>query len=150
MACLLPIMNAHCLEEAPVEEIIQALRERNAPVPVPLDLPTEEDLIDVEERLFLTLPREYREFLLTVSDVIYGSLEPATAADPNSHTYLPDLAAEAWNQGLPRHMIPICQYEGGYFCIDPDGGIHLWKDRRFADPQWENIWYWAEEVWLQN
>ena len=133
-----------------MDEIIQALREHSEDVPVPLDLPTEDDLMDVEEHLFLSLPREYREFLLSVSDVIYGSTEPATAADPNSHTYLPDLAADAWNQGLPRHMIPICRNGRGYYCIDPDGGVHLWLDRKFASRQWEGIWAWANEVWLQN
>ena len=133
-----------------MDEIIQALRERNENVPVPLDLPTEEDLVDVEERLFITLPREYREFLLSVSDVVYGGMEPATAADPHAHTYLPDLAAEAWNKGMPRHLVPICQAERGYYCIDPDGGVHLWSERRFADRQWVSIGAWTHEVWLHG
>lgn len=137
-------------EKTKVDEIIQALRERNQDVPVPLDLPTEEDLVDVEERLLIKLPHEYREFLLSVSDIIFGRIEPATAADPHSHTYLPELAAEAWNQGLPRHMVPICQSGRAYYCIDPEGGVHRWSERKFAEAQWENIWAWANEIWLGN
>lgn len=131
-----------------MDEIISALRERSEQVPVQLDLPTEDDLIDVEEQLFLSLPTEYREFLLSVSDVVYDSLEPTTAADPHSHTYLPDVAAEAWNIGLPRHLIPICQKGEDYFCVDPDGIVHLWSRGKFAEPQWESVWEWASAIWL--
>lgn len=133
-----------------MDEIIQALRERNEDVPTPLDLPTEEDLVDVEERLFITLPLEYRDFLLSVSDVVFGSVEPATAADPHSHTYLPEIAAEAWDRGLPRHMVPICRDGRGFYCIDPDGGVHLWQDKKFVSRQWESIWTWTLEIWLRN
>lgn len=133
-----------------MDEIIQALRERNEEVPVPLDLPSEEDLKDVEERLLITLPWEYREFLSSVSDVVYGSIEPATAADPHAHTYLPDLAAEAWDLGMPRHLVPICQSGRGYYCIDPDGVVYLWSEKKLADRDWESIWAWAQEVWLDQ
>ena len=84
-----------------MDDIIEELRERSESIPVPLDLPTEDDLVNIEEQLFLPLPKEYREFLLTVSDVVLGALEPATAADPNAHNYLPELAATAWSDGLP-------------------------------------------------
>lgn len=134
--------------ETSMDEIIDALREHSEKIPVPLDLPTEDDLIDVEEQLFLTLPTEYREFLLSVSDVVLGAIEPTTAADPHSHTYIPEVAAEAWNSGLPRHLIPICQRGNEYFCIDPDGEVLLWSQGEFLDQQWESIWEWAVQVWL--
>ena len=131
-----------------MDEIIDALRERCEQIPVPLELPTEDDLIDVEEQLFLSLPKEYREFLFSVSDVVFGSIEPTTAADAHSHTYIPEVAAEAWNNGLPRHLIPICQRGSEYFCIDPDGIVLRWAHGRLSDQQWESIWEWAERVWL--
>ncbi len=133
-----------------MEEIIEALRDRCEKIPVPLDLPTEDDLIDVEEQLFLTLPAEYREFLLSVSDVVFGAVEPTTAADPHAHNYIPDVAAEAWNNGMPRHLIPICQRDTEYFCIDPEGVVMQWSRGRLSDHQWENIWEWAERVWLSG
>jgi hypothetical protein len=47
--------------------------------------------VEIEEQLFINIPFVFREFLLTVSDVVYGSLEPVTVTDPQSHTYLPTL-----------------------------------------------------------
>jgi hypothetical protein len=92
-----------------VEEIIEQLREANEPVPVPLELPDEDLLVEIEEQLFIDIPFVFKEFLLTVSDVVYGSLEPVTVTDPQSHTYLPEVAANAWDVGVDRSLIPICQ-----------------------------------------
>lgn len=133
-----------------MDEVIQELRRLSEPTPVPLDLPTEDDLIDVEEQIYLTLPKEYREFLLLVSDVVLGSIEPATAADRQSHTYLPEMAAEAWMEGLPRYSIPICKVAGGYFCIHEDGVVQKWHQGRLLDQEWESIWVWAYDVWLKQ
>ena len=84
-----------------MEEVIEQLRELNEPVPVPLELPDDELLVEIEEQLLINLPFELREFLLKVSDVVYGRLEPVTATDPQSHTYLPEVASVAWDLGVP-------------------------------------------------
>jgi hypothetical protein len=52
-------------------------------------------LVGIEDWLFVKIPFVMTENLLTVSDVVYRSLEPVTLTDPQSHTYLPDLAANA-------------------------------------------------------
>ena len=64
-----------------MEEVIEQLRELNEPVPVPLELPEEELLVEIEEQILINLPFELREFLLKVSDVVYGRLEPVTVTD---------------------------------------------------------------------
>lgn len=131
-----------------MDAVIEELRRRAEPTPVGLDLPTEDDLVDVEEQIFLTLPAEYREFLLSVSDVVLGSIEPATAADPQLHTYLPEMAAEAWLAGLPRHLIPVCRVKTGYYCIDEDGRVSQWDKGAFTEQEWETVWDWVCDIWL--
>ena len=37
-----------------MEEIIEQLREANEPVPVPLELPDEDQIVEIEEQLFMT------------------------------------------------------------------------------------------------
>ena len=137
-----------------MEDIIDLLRERNEPVPVPLDLPDEDDLVVIQEELLIHLPHDYRVFLLEVSDVVYGAIEPCTVADPNSHTYLPDVAARAWDIGLPRYLIPLCEHQGSFYCIAQDGEVSLWSPGQDADdeslPRWETLWHWAADVWLQG
>lgn len=133
-----------------MEDIIELLREINEAVAHPLDLPTEEDLVVVEEQILISLPGELRVFLLEVSDVVFGRIEPCTAADPRSHTYLPEMAANAWDIGLPREYIPLCEYDAGYACISQDGKVVFWSQNgKLSDP-WPDLWQWVREVWLED
>ena len=133
-----------------MEDVIEALRDSNVEVPVPLELPEYDDLVEIEEQLLIPLPDDYKDFLLEVSDVVCGSLEPATVMDPQSHTYLPELAAQAWDAGLPRELIPICEARGGYYAIAEDGKVSFWLDGESDDDEWPSIWHWAKEVWLES
>jgi hypothetical protein len=133
-----------------MEEVIEALRERSQAVAVPLELPSEDDVLDVEAELYFSLDHDFREFLLTASDIICGSLEPVTAADPASHTYLPEVAAQAWDSGLPRDLAPLCQVDHDYYCVNEEGVVHFWQDGALSETCWDSVWHWAEEVWLTS
>jgi hypothetical protein len=135
-----------------MEDIIEILREQNESVPVPLELPDVDDLVIIQEEILIHLPGDYKEFLLTVSDVIYGNIEPATVSDPQSHTYLPDMASQAWDIGVPRYLIPVCEHHGNYYCIAEDGEISLWlaETQEFDEETWGSIWQWAGNVWLES
>lgn len=134
-----------------MQVVVDELRSRAESVPVPLELPDMDDIIDVEEQLFLSLDPELREFLLQLSDVVYGSMEPVTVADPSSHTYLPEVAAVAWSLGVPRNLVPICEHRGAYYCADEAGEIVLWQDGELVDGEpWANVWQWAQLVWLES
>ncbi|HWV13829.1 MAG TPA: SMI1/KNR4 family protein [Cellvibrio sp.] len=132
-----------------MEEILDLLREHNENVPVPLDLPDEDQLVLVEEEILLPIPRDMREYLLTASDVVFGSLEPVTAADPNSHTYLPEVAAVAWSLGVPRYLMPLCEVNGAYYCVEPEGEVVFWRDGELTGDNWATVWYWVRDVWLE-
>ncbi|MFT5083085.1 MAG: hypothetical protein ACI9Y1_001122 [Lentisphaeria bacterium] len=134
-----------------MEEIIEQLRELHESVSTPLHLPTDDELVLIEEQILISLPYDFRLFLLEVSDVVFGRVEPATAADPRSHTFLPEMASQAWDMGLPRHCIPICEYDGGYACIGMDGKVEFWSAVSGMSGQyWENIWYWCQDVWIAD
>ncbi len=132
-----------------MEDVVDALRERNEPVPVPLELPDEDLLVEIEEALCVALPDDLRDFLLLVSDVVCGRHEPVTVTDPNSHTYLPEVAAVAWSLGLPRKYLPVCEREGGYYCIAKDGAVRFWNES-MSDETWDSLWHWARDVWLAD
>ena len=94
-----------------------------------------------------------REFLLTVSDVVYGRLEPVTASDPHSHTYLPEVTSTAWDLGLPRNLIPLC-YDAPicYVVDDEEGEVFAWDEesQEMQDETWESVWHWVRDVWLES
>lgn len=133
-----------------MEEILELLRENHQSVPVPLELPDEDDLVEIEEELLLAIPRDMRTYLLTASDVVYGSLEPVTVVDVQSHTYLPEVAAVAWSKGVPRYLVPLCETNGNYYCVDPEGEVVFWRDGELTDETWDTLWYWVRDVWLES
>ena len=133
-----------------MQDVIDLLQENSIDIPVPLELPDDDDLIVIEEELLLPLPYEYKEFLLTVSDVVYGSFEPATASDACSHTHLPELASQAWDLGISRELIPICKHRGNYYCLQQDGSIQFYENLQATEEEWSSIWHWAKDVWLES
>lgn len=135
-----------------MQDVLELLREHNQSVPVPLELPDEDDLLDVQEQILIHLPHELREFLLEASDVIYGHLEPVTASDPHSHTYLPEVAASAWDQGLPRHLVPLCLHGELCFAVAEDGEVLEWSFAQgdFSEHSWESVWHWIRDYWLED
>ncbi|WP_426415039.1 SMI1/KNR4 family protein [Aestuariirhabdus sp. LZHN29] len=133
-----------------MEEVIDELRARAETVPVPMELPTEEELVDVEEQILIPIPYELRRFLLTASDIVYGTLEPVTASDPQMHTYLPEVAALAWSLGLPREYVPLCEDRGCYYAVDALGEVVVWEDQEIGEQRWDSVWHWVHQVWMES
>lgn len=134
-----------------MDEIIEELRQAGEMVPVPLELPSHDQLVDIEEQLLLPIPPLFREYLLTVSDVVFGSLEPATGSDTSSHTYLAEMTADAWDLGLSRELMPICAYREGYYAATQEDEIQYWSPTEGLETQvCENIWYWVRDIWLNS
>ena len=136
------------------ESLIRQLRQLSEDVPVPLEQPSEDHILDIEENLLLPVHPQYRQFLLELGDVVYGYLQPATVADPGAHNYLADLTALAWDEGMPREYMVVCEHTDGYYCIVHESGeVQLWRRSsgdfdEDHDQHWDSIWSWVKYVWL--
>lgn len=133
-----------------MEDVVDDLRENALTLSAPLELPDEDMLVEIEEQILVPLPYEFREFLLQVSDVVFGSMEPVTVTDSHSHTYLPEVAANAWAEGMPRELIPVCEHRGEYYGISEDGEVVRWADGEVTEDNWPSIWHWARDIWLNS
>lgn len=133
------------------EDILEQLLERAEKCAFPPPQATIDDLVEAQEAMLISIPPVYREFLLECSHFVVGHLEPATVADPNAHNYLPELAAEAWAEGLPRHLVPLCKIDEGIYCVSEDDTVSLWQ---YGDDEasevCDNCWYWARDIWLES
>ncbi|CAH0992440.1 hypothetical protein SIN8267_02560 [Sinobacterium norvegicum] len=131
-----------------MNDAMDMLREVNERVAVPLELPDHDDIVDVEEQILIGIPGDFRLYLLECSDVIYGYYEPVTVADPHSHTYLPEVCSVAWSLGVPRELIPLCEYRGEYYCVNESGEVVHWINGEINEGEWPTIWHWIKSVWL--
>lgn len=134
-----------------MEDVVDALREAAIEQTYPLELPDDDLLVEIEEELLLPLPQQLKEFLLNVSDLVIGTLEPVTVCDAYAHTHLPELTTQFWANGLPRDLIVVCALGEDCYCINQQGEVQLWQSGYLAEDQhWQDIWQWAYQVWLSS
>ena len=133
-----------------LKSVISELRDLNEEVPKPLRKPTEADIVKIEGILELTLHPDYRTFLLTAGDIVFGTFEPALALEQHSNLYIPNIAKEAWNQGVDRTLIPFCEDNGDYYCLTQNGIVEFWSHNGRTDERWDSLAKWIKEVWIEE
>ena len=130
-------------------DVIAKLRRLNEPVPEPLSLPTQIQVEAAERKLKMKFPPDYRKYLLEASDVVYGSLEPAIVIPDAGYLLLTELAESAWSEmDLPRDLLPICEDNGDYYCLNKNGEVCFWSHNGATDEKWPDLATWIEEVWI--
>ena len=133
-----------------LEEAIQKLRNVNEPVPKPARLPTEAEIAAAEKEMGIEFPADYHQFLLQASDVAYGAFEPAMVTPGAGHLDLVTIAKEAWKIGVPEDLLPFCESNGDYFCLQSDGQVVYWSHDGSSDETWPDLAHWISEVWLEE
>lgn len=134
------------------EDVLEKLANISQGALMPLPQATMDDIVDAQEEMLVSFPAEFRDFLLSVSHIEVGSIEPVTLSDPELHTYLPEMASQAWEVGLPRELLPLCKTEDGFYVVTLADQVEFWRieDQDFSGDMWESIWQWADEVWLES
>ena len=135
-----------------LEYVVAELRALNEPVPKPMRLPSESEVNAIEHEMGLTLHPQFRQYLLTASDVVCGVLEPVTVTIPNSHTHLPTVAREAGHWGVPKDLVPICHDNADYYCVASDGRVVFWSHdlQGPTGEEWPSIADWIKAVWIDE
>lgn len=133
-----------------LEEAIQKLRSVNESVPKPARLPTESEIAAAEKKLGIEFTADYHQFLLQASDVVYGAFEPAMVTPGAGRLDLVTMAREAWEIGVPEELLPFCESNGDYFCVQGDGRVVYWSHDGTTDETWPDLAHWIVEVWLEE
>jgi len=135
---------------ATLDEAITRLRAANQPVPRPLRLPTLDEVSQAESALGVTFHPDYRRYLLETSDVVFDALEPCTVAAGGRYTDLLQVAARARQMGVPDDLLPICEDNDDYYCLNATGEVVYWSHNGTTDERWPNLATWLIRVWLEG
>ena len=131
-----------------LESVINKLRSLNEKVPKPLRKPTTEEIELVEDKIGRKLHPDLKFYLLEASDITFGALEPVIAVNSDPRVYLPNVANEAWDYGVPKDLTPICEDNADYFCLNIDGEVVFWSQDGITDEKWEDLATWIHDVWI--
>ncbi len=129
-------------------ETIELLKELDEEVPKPMRLPTIKDVEKAEKELGMEFHPDYKHYLLSASNVTYGTIEPLVPLSDYPTYYIPSIAKKAWEYGVPTELIPICEDNGDYFCIDKNGLIKFWSHDGPTDEKWNSLADWINDVWI--
>ena len=127
------------------------LRKRNRTVPNPLRLPSETDggYQRRESGAGVRFHRDFRRYLLEVSDVVFGIFEPVTITQPGAQTDLLEVVKAAWEgYGVPRDLVPICEDNADFYCMNEGGQVVFWSHNGRSSETWPSLafsarWYTA-------
>lgn len=133
-----------------IDVAIQRLKELNQAVPKPMRLPTAVELARAEQILQTTFPSDYRRYLLEVSNVVFGTKEPCTILFDGSYTDLVDVTSAARQNGLPLDLLPICEDNGDYYCINSRSEVVFWSHNGTPDEKWTSLAEWIEDIWIRR
>jgi hypothetical protein len=131
------------------QALIKRLHELSEPVPTPLCLPTPAEVAAVEQQLGVAFHPDLRQYLLAVSDVVFGSFEPVTVGDPDAHTDMISVCRGAWDEyGLPHDLIPVCENNADFYCLNNAGQVVFWSHEGAGAERWSSLAEWIEKVWI--
>jgi hypothetical protein len=135
------------------ENIIAELRGLNEEVPRPLRLPTDDEIDQVEQQLGISFHPDFRQYLRTVSGVVFSLFEPVTITCPESHTHLPSVADSAWSAWcVPKSLVPICENNADLYCVGEDGKVIFWAHdtQSPTGAEWSSVGDWIKQVWIEE
>ncbi len=138
-------------DDMEISDVIKELRELNELVPKPFRLPSKNEVAEAENNLGVKFSEDYERYLLEASDVIYGTIEPAVVTAHSGYLNLVEVADRAWNEmEVPRNLLPICEDNGDYYCLNEKGEVVFWSHDGTTDEKWNSLADWIKEVWIEG
>src|SRR5262245_7808656 len=106
-----------------LDQALQRLKDANEPVPKPLRRPTPAEVDAAEREIGIPFHADYRRYLLEASHVVFGHREPGVVLPEmrGSHLDLHEMISGARTVGVPNDVLPFCEDNGNYFCINSAG-----------------------------
>ena len=131
-----------------LDDAFQELRLAHQSPPKPSVIPTFDDLETIEAELSVSLHSDLRRYLLEVSYVFVGTLQPATASNSSWSTHLTRVVENGREYGVPRELLPFCEDNADFYCLDSEGKVIFWSHNGVVDETWPSMAIWIRDVWI--
>lgn len=135
-----------------LEEVIEQINQVDDPAGRKQPLPDDALIEKYEQVTGFFFPKDYKIFLKTISNAFVGFMSPFTVNEALSEgrSDLISGIIRARRVGVPKDWLPICEDNGDYYCLAPDGSVRFWDHNGSSDEAWPNLATWAKLVWLEG
>lgn len=106
-----------------IDAIISEVNRLDDPRKRKIPLPDDALIARYEAATGFEFSEDYKKFLKSISNAFIGYLSPLTLNEEMGGVYgeLRSAIEQGRSAGLPHDWLPICEDNGDYYCIAPDG-----------------------------
>ena len=135
-----------------INAIIADINNLDEPSSRRLPLPDDALIERYEEIVGIKFSDDYIVLLKNVSNAFVGRISLLTLNNEMGDIYgeLYSAVKQARDAGVPVSWLPICEDNGDYYCIVPDGKVCFWDHNGATNELWPDLATWAREVWLSG
>ena len=115
-----------------------------------VNIPTDIEIAEAQEKLGFTFPPEYVAFIKSGYDLGDAPLEALEILDPPSYADIYEALVSARKfYDLPVELMPICEDNSDYYCINNNGEVVFWSHNGTTNEKWANVTVWAKKMILE-
>lgn len=123
-----------------------------------VQLPTTEEVQQIEHQLDVVFPPTYRTFLLEYSNISFGTFEMlrVNPSEEDSYLSIQNVVADARRYyHLPESLLPFLEDNGDYYCFNleshaPECQVVYWSHDGLTNEKWLNFLDWVEKCWIDE
>lgn len=109
--------------------------------------PSALEIEEAQRRLGFTFPQEYIDFIKSGYDLGDSTLEALEISNPPSYADIFEALESAREYyELPTELLPICEDNSDYYCINPKGEVVFWSHNGVTDEKWKNVTEWRDSM----
>ncbi len=112
-----------------------------------IKIPSDIEIEDAQEKLGFKFPEEYVAFIKSGYDLGDAPLEALEIVDPPSYADIYEALESARKfYDLPSELMPICEDNSDYYCLNKIGEVVFWSHNGVTDEKWSNVTEWRNQM----
>lgn len=109
------------------------------------------EITQAEEKLGFKFSAEYIAFIKSGYDIGTSILQGLEIRSEFKHLDIYRVRADArQHYGLPEQLLPICEDNADYYCLNAKGEVVFWSHDGAVDEKWENVKIWIEAMIVED
>ncbi len=135
---------------AEIREAVRLVETHDDRFVSPVPLPDDDVIRYVEDEIGLKLSADYRYLVQNAGNIVLSKELLYLRADREGRCNILPSVASARESGVPRDWLPICQDNGDYYCLLPDGSVQLWSHDQMFEGHWFDLSDWVLDCFING
>ena len=110
-------------------------------------MPSDLEIKQAQTKLGFNFSPEYVAFIKSGYALGSASMEALEISNPPSYADIYQTLEDARKYyDLPLDLLPICEDNSDYYCLNPNGEVVFWSHNGTTDEKWANATEWRNQM----